>query len=84
MKKIICAEPPDVPRSLQLWGAGSRWVRVRWRAPPAPRTHFAALYTPLHALPARDHSAHHHNLTLDPTDGDRYCHSLQFNAFVFP
>lgn len=76
MKKIIFAEPPDVPRSLQLWGAGSRWVRVRWRAPPAPRTHFAALCTPLHALPAPDHSTHHYNLTLDPTDGDRYYHSL--------
>ncbi|CAG4953628.1 unnamed protein product [Colias eurytheme] len=64
-------EPPGAPRSLQLWGVGAGWARVRWRARRAAAALFAALVAPLHALPAHltsDPAHATYNLTLDLSD----------------
>ncbi|XP_045772265.1 Down syndrome cell adhesion molecule-like protein Dscam2 [Maniola jurtina] len=53
---LTVEEAPAAPRALRLAGVGARGVRVAWRARLGAGVHFAALCTPLHALPARDPS----------------------------
>ncbi|XP_072936767.1 cell adhesion molecule Dscam2-like [Epargyreus clarus] len=65
-------EPPEAARGVRLGGAGARWVRVAWRGRREPRARWAALATPLHALPAPDPDTarHVHNLTVEPVVDD--------------